>query len=179
MITVFIFAISESGLLSMFPVYGLRIGYQPQEFATFLLAMGLGNVVFQIPIGFLIDRINTTLLFVSFALLGFLGAVMIPFISHNVIIFAIIVFFWGGIIPGLYTLGLSRIGSRFDGAELAAANSVFVMNYSIGMLIGPVIVGFGMNSWDPHGAMWIMALIFGLYSIYILSFRFFVTSKIG
>ncbi len=166
---VLVFGISESGLLSIFPVYGLKIGYQAQEFAIFLIAMGLGNIVFQIPIGFLIDRSKKIWLFSLFTLFGTAGAICIPFIAQHKLVLGIIIFFWGGIIPGLYTVGLVSIGSRFNGAELAAANAAFIMTYSTGMFMGPLIVGTSMDIWEPHGAMGIIAFIFGIYGVYILS----------
>ena len=165
---VFIFAISESGILSMFSVYTFKIGYSIDELSIFLIAMGIGNIIFQLPIGFCIDRIDKNKLFLVFALFGTLGASIIPFVVPYKLILIIIMFLWGGIMPGLYTLGLASIGSQFKGQELAAANSAFIMMYSIGMLLGPLVVGSGMDVWKPHGAIGSLALLFGVFTMSIV-----------
>ena len=166
---VLVFGIAESGLLAIFPVYGLRIGYAPGLVATFLIAMGLGNVLFKMPIGLLMDRVSKRGLTILFAVAGFCGAVAVPFVAANTTFLYVAVFFWGGIIPGLYTLGLAQIGERYKGGDLAAANAAFIMVYSFGNLIGPPAIGKGMEIWNPHGAMWVIAAGFGAFSLFAMT----------
>jgi MFS family permease len=55
---VFIFGAVESGGLSLFPVYANRTGFTESQGALLLMMMGLGNVLFQIPIGLIADRMK-------------------------------------------------------------------------------------------------------------------------
>ncbi|MEX3007550.1 MFS transporter [Hoeflea sp. TYP-13] len=165
---VLVFGVAESGLLSLFPVYGLRLGYTPEIVATFLIAMGAGNVLFQIPIGLLIDRASKRALIVLFSLAGLAGAIALPIATDSVTAMYAVIFFWGGVIPGLYTLGLAQLGTQYSGANLAAANAAFVMVYSFGNLVGPPSIGTGMEIWNPHGAMWVIAAGFGLLSVFAI-----------
>lgn len=167
--SVFVFGVAESGLLALFPVYGLRIGYTPHLVATYLVTMGIGNVLFQLPIGLLIDRTSKQGLTILFATAGFCGAIAVPFVAANPILLYVVIFFWGGIIPGLYTLGLAQLGAAHKGSNLAAANAAFIMVYSLGNLIGPPSIGKGMEIWDPHGAMWVIATGFGALSLFALA----------
>jgi len=166
---VFVFGVAESGLLALFPVYGLRIGYTPDLVATYLITMGIGNVLFQLPIGLLIDRASKLGLTILFATVGFCGAIAVPLVATNPTMLYVVIFFWGGIIPGLYTLGLAQLGAAHKGSNLAAANAAFIMVYSFGNLIGPPSIGKGMEVWDPHGAMWVIATAFGALSLYALA----------
>jgi len=166
---VFVFGISESGLLALFPVYGIRIGFSAEAVTTFLIAMGLGNVLFQIPIGLLIDRSSKRGLTIVFALAGCLGAVVVPFVTAHQQLLYVVIFFWGGIIPGLYTLGLAQLGERHKGSDLAMANAAFIMVYSFGNLVGPPMIGQGMEIWNPHGAMWVIAAAFGVFFLFAIS----------
>jgi len=161
MAAVFVFGLAESGLLALFPVYGLRIGYTPDLVATYLITMGIGNVLFQLPIGLLIDRASKLGLTILFATVGFCGAIAVPLVATNPTMLYVVIFFWGGIIPGLYTLGLAQLGAAHKGSDLAAANAAFIMVYSFGNLVGPPSIGKGMEVWDPHGAMWVIAAGFG------------------
>jgi len=169
MMAVFVFGIAESGLLALFPVYGLRIGFTPIEVAGLLVALGLGNVLFQIPLGLLIDKASKTRLMVFFAVIGFTGAILLPYVATNTTLLYGVMFVWGGTIPGLYTLGLAQIGARYRGVDLAGANAAFIMIYSFGNLIGPPSIGVGMEIWNPHGTMWVIALAFG--SLFIFTIR--------
>jgi MFS family permease len=55
---VFVFGAVESGGLSLFPIYANRTGFTESQGALLLMMIGLGNVLFQIPIGLIADRIE-------------------------------------------------------------------------------------------------------------------------
>ena len=168
MAAVFVFGVAESGLLALFPVYGLRIGYTPDLVATYLITMGIGNVLFQLPIGLLIDRASNLGLTILFAAVGFCGAIAVPLVATSPMMLYFVIFFWGGIIPGLYTLGLAELGTAHGGSNLAAANAAFIMVYSFGNLIGPPSIGKGMDIWNPDGAMWVIAAGFAALGLFAL-----------
>jgi hypothetical protein len=46
---------------------------------------------------------------------------------------------------------------------LASANAAYVMLYSLGMLVGPPIVGFGMDIISPNGLFFSIAGLLLLY----------------
>ncbi len=75
--------------------------------------MGIGNVVFQIPLGMVSDRIKDrrTLLSIM-TVIGLIGALSLPLLVHSWLLTAIVLLFWGGCVSGLYTVGLSHLGSR-------------------------------------------------------------------
>jgi sugar phosphate permease len=56
-----------------------------------------------------------------------------------------VLFVWGGTSFGLYTLSLALLGERSHLAELAAANTAFVMVYEVGSISGPILVGAAMD----------------------------------
>ena len=60
-------------------------------------------------------------------------------------------FVWGGVVAGLYTVGLTLLGERFRGPDLVGANAAFVMLYGPGALVGPPLSGSAMDIWNPHG----------------------------
>ena len=59
--------------------------------------------------------------------------------------------FWGGLIGGAYTVGLTMLGKRFAAGELAAANALFAFVYEAGTLVGPIAAGAALDFWNPHG----------------------------
>ena len=55
---VFVFGAVETGGFALFPVFGARIGYPEADAALLLTMIGLGNVLLQIPLGIISDKIS-------------------------------------------------------------------------------------------------------------------------
>ncbi|WEX78634.1 MFS transporter [Sinorhizobium numidicum] len=161
---VFIFGAVESGGLSLFPIFGTRAGFTESQAALLLTVMGVGNFIFQIPIGMLSDRVkDRRTLLSAMTLIGLIGALFLPMLVESWIMMALVLLFWGGCVSGLYTVGLSHLGSRLQGADLAAANAAFVFSYAVGTVAGPQAIGAAMDVTGNDGFAWAIAGFFGLY----------------
>lgn len=163
---VLVFGAVETGGFALFPVYGARIGYPEADAALLLTAVGLGNVLLQIPLGLVSDRMrDRRVLLALCAFVGLIGVLALPFVAGNWRMSAAILFVWGGVVAGLYTVGLAHLGSKLSGRDLASANAAFVFCYGIGMLIGPQAIGIGMDIAGPNGFAWTLALFFAAYLV--------------
>ena len=80
-----------------------------------------------------------------------------------------LLFFWGGAVAALYTVGLAHLGAQLTGRELASANAAFVLCYGLGMLLGPQAIGVGLDLLGPPGFGYTIAIFFGLYLALVLS----------
>jgi MFS family permease len=161
---VFVFGAVEVGGLSLFPIYATRIGFGESQAALLLTVMGVGNMIFQIPLGMLSDRLkDRRLLLSAMALIGLAGSLALPWLSENWLLMAVVLLFWGGSVSGLYTVGLSHLGSRLTGSDLAAANAAFVFCYAVGTVAGPQAIGAAIDISGNHGFAWAIAGFFGLY----------------
>ncbi|WP_176085196.1 MFS transporter [Martelella sp. HB161492] len=161
---VFIFGAVEAGGLSLFPIFATRSAFSEQHAALLLTLMGVGNLIFQIPIGMITDHLkDRRQMLLALAVIGFVGALALPFIVHSFMLTAIVLLFFGGSIAGLYTVGLSHMGTRFSGANLAAANAAFIFCYAIGTVIGPQAIGSAMDVAGKDGFAGAIAIFFGLY----------------
>lgn len=154
----------ETASFGLLPVYALRAGLGPQNGALLVSLFALGNVAFQVPIGHLSDRVDRPKLLVVLATLGFFGAIALAVAAaRSFWLFCGLLFVWGGIVGALYAVGLAHLGSRYRGAELASANAGYIMCYSVGMLIGPPVVGIGQDLFVPNGFFFGVALLLALY----------------
>jgi hypothetical protein len=70
-------------------------------------------------------------------------------------------FLWGGVSWGIYTLALGLMGEKFPATELAAANAAFVMMYEVGSVGGPIISGAAMDAWPLYGLPTVIAVVAG------------------
>ena len=163
---VFIFGAVEYGGLSLFPIFGIRAGFTESQAALLLTVMGIGNFIFQIPLGMLSDRVKDRRTILSaLTLIGFVGALFLPMLVESWFLMALVLLFWGGCVSGLYTVGLSHLGARLHGADLAAANAAFVFSYAVGTVAGPQVIGAAMDVTGNDGFAWAIAGFFGLYVV--------------
>ncbi len=106
----------------LFPIYAVRAAFTETQAALLLTVMGIGNMIFQIPVGMLSDKMKDKRpLLAGMAFMGLIGSLMLPVLSHSWLLMAGVLLFWGGCVAGLYTVGLSHLGSRLTGSDLAAA----------------------------------------------------------
>ena len=84
--------------------------------------------------------------------------------------------FWGGLVSGMYTVGLTHLGSRLKGADLVAATAAFIFCYAIGTIAGPQAVGISMDVAGTDGFAWSLAVFFGLYVV-LYAVRFVFRAK--
>ena len=152
--------------MSLLPVYALRAGASIAEGALFASLFIVGNSALQLPIGLVADRVDRRRLLVVLALAGLGGAALLAVLGiRSVRLFEVLLLIWGGIVGALYPVGLGELSSRFRGADLASANSAYVMTYAAGMLVGPPIIGAGLDGMPPSGFFWAVAGLIALYLV--------------
>jgi MFS family permease len=140
----FIFGVVETGAILFLPVHGLRLGLEPAAAAWLVAAFTLGNVALQIPVGLLSDKVARLPLMAALAISSALALLALlanpgPWPS------AVLLFLAGGISGGIYPVALVMIGERFTDADLASANGAVVALYSLGLILGPPVIGVMMD----------------------------------
>jgi MFS family permease len=160
----------DAALLVFLPLYGVRSGLDQGDAITLLAWFMAGSVVFQIPLGAWADRSDRRRALRLCVACSLLGALLLPVLtpgglmpSHALL--TAVLFVWGGTAFGLYTLSLAVLGDRSSLAELAAANTAFVMVYEVGSISGPVLVGAAM---DLAGRQGLVAVAVTLCSVFFL-----------
>jgi MFS family permease len=160
---VILFGAVEFGVMALLPVWGLKVG-MGAEAGTFLVAvLVLGNVALQMPLGALADRLNRRAMLAGCALVSLVAAVALPWLAGEGWKLWLLLFVWGGIAAGLYTIALVELGARYKGQALVAANAAVVIGYGIGALAGPLIVGVTMDVIEPHGLSLALAAMAAAY----------------
>ncbi len=162
----FVFGAAEQIELALLPVFAIRSGYEEQTAALLLTIVGLGNVALQIPLGMWSDRVNDRrVVLLACTLIGVAGAILIPLTAQIGWMLGVVLFIYGGIISGMYTVGLAHLGSRLKGTDLAQANAAFVLCYGFGMTIGPQSAGIAMDIMGPAGFGASLFVFFALYLV--------------
>ena len=164
----FVFGAIDAGLTGLFPVYAVRSGYTEANAALAVTAIALGSIAFQYPIGWLADHMNRRHLLAICASTGIFGTVLTPFAIHTPVLMYLLLFVWGGLILGVYSIGLTLIGERFKGAELANANAAFILLYCMGLLLGPTAEGAALDVWNPNGLLVVLGAICAGYVVFLM-----------
>jgi MFS family permease len=156
-----LFGSVDTAIYSLLPIHATGLGIPEQDAALLLTAMGLGNVLLQVPIGQLSDKLrDRRTLLLALAIFGVAGSAAIAVAGTNWLFLAAVMLTWGGSIAGLYTVGLAHLGARFSGADLASANAAFVFCHAIGMLLGPLLTGIAIEQNPSIGFPSALAVFF-------------------
>lgn len=166
MLAAAVFGALETGVFNFMPIYSVRNGISENAAAISLTAVALGNMLLQYPIGMLADRFDRKLILLLCAVVGFFGIASLPWLVNSSgltggspILLYLSLFIWGGTLTGLYTVGLTLLGQRFQGSALISANAAYIVLYEIGALAAPPLSGSAMDLWDPHGLVVAMSAI--------------------
>jgi MFS family permease len=163
----FVFGVIDAGMVGLLPVYLVREHFSETHAALSVTAMAVGSIVFQYPLGILTDRMDRRALLMICAAAGIIGPIAVPFVVGSPLLLYFVLFLWGGVVIGIYSIGLTLLGQRFTGNELAHANAGFVMMYCLGLLLGPAVEGSALDAWNPNGLVAVLAIVSAAYVGYL------------
>jgi len=153
--------------MNFLSLYAIKLGWSESASALLISVLMFGAILLQLPIGWLADRVNrlkmmTTLAFIAAAL-----AFVWPHILAFHLLSYVMLFIWGGIFVGIYTVAITWVGERFKGGQLAGIYAAMSVAWGAGALAGPLLGGFAME-FSLHGLPWLtgaLCLIFALLSL--------------
>ena len=120
-----------------------------------------GNIVLQLPIGWLADRYSKRLVLGACALITVLLFVILPLVMTTPWMWPVVTML-GAAGFGIYTVALADLGDRFSGQELITGSSTFAVMWGIGALFGSVMGGWSMAWLGPHGLPLFFALAYAI-----------------
>jgi MFS family permease len=158
------YAAAVESFLAFFPLFGIHIGIGEARSLSLLTTFALGGVFLQLPLGWLADHMRRHKLLLSCIVLTTIGFALLPWFIARPVVGPVFAFTLGGVEGMIYALGVILLGQRFRGTELAAASVLYTGMWGAGTMIGPLVVGAGM---DLLGDTWMSYLIAGIYAIYL------------
>ena len=142
---VYVYALLEASQFALLPVYAIDRGMSEAVAAGLLSVWLSGNILFQFPLGWLADRWSRPSVMLACTLLALAGQALVPAVVGTPVLLWPLLVLLGGLMGGLYTLSLTLVGERFQGADLTRANTAFVMTFQIGVITGPPYAGAVMH----------------------------------
>jgi MFS family permease len=151
MLAALVAGLVESADLTLLPLFGTHAGLDERAALLLVAVFMAGNVVLQVPIGLLADRYGRKTLLGVCALTSAIGPLLLPVSLTTPLLLWPLLFLWGGTLYAFYSQGVALLGEQFAVENLPSANTLFVMVYCLGGVIGPSLGGFAMDSWPVRG----------------------------
>ena len=153
-------AAADSALLTFLPIYGMDRGLGESAALYLIMALGIGGIACQLPLGWLADHLERRLLLTLCVAVAATAGLAMPMLTGLTPWNWLLMFVLGGLLGGLYTLGLVILGEQFSSTELAGATAVFSSMWGIGSVAGPPVAGGLMELLPPHGLPVSLVLMF-------------------
>lgn len=157
------YAAAAESAITFFPIFGMHFGLSEQLSLGLMTITGAGSMILILPLGYLSDKVNRMGMLSVILALSAMGFLLMPMVMQMPVVAPVFFFLLGGVEGMIYALGVTLIGEQFKGVMLAAASTVFTACWGAGTVVGPLIVGVGMD-WFGAGSMaWIICLLFAVY----------------
>jgi len=167
----FIVGFVEITSVALLPNVALANGLGAESALGILSTMTVGGVVLQIPMGWLADRYEKTgvLVCVTISLMALF--VLLKLSLGIAMVAGLVTFAIGGLVVGVYTLGLGIIGDRVPRANLASANAAFLVLYQVGAISGPLVSGIIMMVAPASGFVATEFAVLAVSALFLLILR--------
>lgn len=165
-LAVLFFSAFDNAVLSLLPLYGLKIGMVERLAILLATVVLLGDSLLQIPFGWAADRFGRTIIHGLCGGLVVLTALCVPWLDTA--------WRWpmlwllGGAAGGIYTLGVVQLGDRFSGAQLIGANAYVGLLWGIGSMTGPLVASAFIARLGRAGLFVFVACGAALFSVTLL-----------
>lgn len=161
---VLFFAFFDAVVLSLFPVYASAHGYAVGVAALMASVILGGDMLFQVPLGWLSDRLDRRSLHLICGLLTLTLGLALPWLIDQPELLWPALAVLGAAAGGIYTLALVLIGQDFRGPELVTANACVGMLWGVGSLLGPLFSG-ALMGFGPQGLPLALCLAVSLFVV--------------
>jgi MFS family permease len=151
MLAALVAGLVESADLTLLPLFGTHSGLDERAALLLVAVFMAGNVVLQVPIGLLADRYGRKALLAVCALTSCIGPLLLQRSLSVPLLLWPLLFLWGGTLYAFYSQGVALLGEEFPVENLPSANTLFVMVYCLGGVIGPSAGGMAMDLWPTRG----------------------------
>lgn len=157
--------LGEQVAFSFLPVYAVSAGVAPEIGALWLSAFVVGNVALQWPIGWLADHVDRRGVLAGLAIVSAALVIGLTFVPAQSFAIVGVIMLWGGISFAIYPVGLALLGQRFNGGDIARANTAFSLIYVMGGLVGRPLTGAAMDAVGEPGLGWTLAFFYAIATV--------------
>lgn len=164
LLAVLVSAAVQQSTYALVPVFGAGYGLPEAILAALVMALSLGNILLQIPLGLLAERFGGRPMILACAVATMVCAALLPLLIMTPLIWGVLLVM-GAVGYGVYTMALVELGSRFKGTLLVTGNAAFALLWGVGGIVGPPGAGLLMQGIGPLG---LPVVIIGLDALLVI-----------
>jgi MFS family permease len=165
----FLGGIGETAMQSLLPLYGVAHGLDDAGAARLVAVFSLGEAILVAGLGWMADRHGRLLTLRVCVIVATATCALMPFVVDYTLLLWPVLFFGGGTVAGIYTLGIVLIGQDFRSQTLAVVSTGFAMAYSAGSIIGSAPVGYLIDLFGPEALPISIAISFAGLTAYLFT----------
>ena len=162
---------TQSGMAA---VFGSQIGMSASEIALFVAMLFAGALVFQYPIGWLSDRFDRRRVIMGTAAMGAMacgagwvaGSDMPGLEALGLWPLMGAALLAGGMTTPLYALLLAYTNDYLPNEDMAAASGGLIFIFGLGAILGPLVVGWAMQTGGPEAFWLVLGASFAAMAVY-------------
>lgn len=161
-------------MFAMSPVYATERGLSVTQTSWFITAIFTGAMLFQLPIGWLSDKLDRRILIIAVTGVGAATSMLCMYMGDNFSVLMVSAVILGGASGPLYSLLVAYANDYLEQDQMASAAGGLLFINGSGAVLGPVIVGYAMSNLGIEWYFIILLLLMSsvcLYGVYRMSQR--------
>lgn len=155
-------------LIGMAAVYASQVGLSAGRLSLFITAPMIGALLFQLPIGFIADKLPRRGVLFAVALLAAATPLAALAVGEQSALAVVAMGVLGGAMFPFYSLSVAYTNDWLKAEEILGASGTLVRINGTGAVVGPLLAGGLMSLYGPRLFFWTIAAIFAVGSAYIL-----------
>ncbi|MCZ8166320.1 MFS transporter [Silanimonas sp.] len=157
------------GLQGFITLYGMNNGLAFEQAALLLSAFMLGAIALEMPVAWVSDHFDRRYVMMALVLLSLVAAVGLPMAIYDLWLARGLLFVWGGVMGGLYSICLAVVAERFEGDAQVAANGMASIMEAVGGTVGMIAIGLAMQAFQVDGLPYVLMFACVLYFTFALT----------
>lgn len=138
------------------PAWMLAYNISQERIGLVMLAIVLGGLAFQIPVGRLSDRLDRRVLLIVLALGLAASAIAMTLLPRAIAVVLPLGACLGGFMATLYPVAVSHAMDRMAGRSVVSINGRLILVSGIGSMIGPFAGSWVMDRLDLDGVLYLI-----------------------
>jgi MFS family permease len=170
-LSAFVFGVADNGGLAMLSVYSVLTGYDYTSAVTLAAFATVGAIVLQIPLGYFASNRDPRFILLFCGIFSIFLLALLPNIMAVKPMAFGAAFGLGGLLEGLYTIGLICIAKYYRGIGISSANGCFVSMCGFGELLGPLATGASMQYLGAPGFVLGLTTTLAVYIVLVVNVK--------
>lgn len=151
------------------PIHATASGFSQSQVATLMFAMPLGTLIFQLPFGWVSDRIDRRYVLVAASLLVVVAGIAAGIFDGSALPLMIVIYMvWSGASESIYSLSSAHANDRATKDDLVALSSTMLFAWSVSGFIVPAL-GTALTAVFGTAAFMAIAIVIGAaFSVFVV-----------